>query len=156
MSDTETTTEDSESSDDPAGLRKALKEQGETNSELRSQNEQLRKDAAFRDAGVPEEGPGKWFRQGYDGDVDAAKIREAALADGIIKTAEAKPDSETGSPAAPTVSAEELLQFERFDVAGGQPEATSTPDGFVDDLRKVGNYDEATQKLRDAGLMNPR
>lgn len=56
----------------------------EQNQNLQSESTKTQRELAFERAGVPGDGPGKYFRQGYDGDLDPEKIRAQALADGII------------------------------------------------------------------------
>lgn len=79
-----TATDTDQTPDDPAGLRRQLKERGDRISTLEAENQTLKRDAAFSAAGIPADGAAKWFRQGYDGDLTPDAIKAAAEADGII------------------------------------------------------------------------
>lgn len=87
-------TDTEQPNDDPAGLRKQLKERGERLSALEAENATLKRNAAFSEAGIPADGAAKWFRQGYDGELTAEAIKAAAEADGII-TPPPPPDPDT-------------------------------------------------------------
>lgn len=88
--------------DAPGDLRKMLKE-------ANAERARLKRELAFRDAGVPtESGPGKLLFQAYDGEMSGDAVKAAALEYGIGGTAD--PDQTTTekalpNPAAATVAA---------------------------------------------------
>jgi hypothetical protein len=73
-----------------AKLRRELKE---SKREQRAMAEELeagrdaRKRLAFSDAGIPDTGPGKFFREHYAGDLDPEVIKTAAAEYGIVDNA---------------------------------------------------------------------
>ncbi|MCP4336375.1 MAG: hypothetical protein GY679_00820 [Mycoplasma sp.] len=138
--------------DDPAGLRQALRDQGKTNADLRAENDALRKDAAFRDAGIPSDGAGKYFRKGYEGDLDSETIRATALADGIVSDT---PDPKPEAPVKPQVPQDELDAIDRMNVSGedvGNEEGSD----LESRIRGAGSREELQGVVRQAGLSAPQ
>jgi hypothetical protein len=103
----------------------------------------LERERAFDKAGVPDDGVGKWFRKGYDGEIDVDSIREAAAADGLI----APPDESDPQEAAEAVEAAGLIS----EAAAGT-RATPTISAI---LQGATTMDEIEQTANDAGVGVP-
>ena len=142
-----------ETPDDPANLRQALKDQGKVNSDLRQENERLVRTIAFAEAGVPEDGAGKYFREAYGGEMDAEAIKAVAIADGIIGP-EAPAAEET--PAPPAVPDDELAAIDRIGSTGDAPEGAMDPDSLESSIRNASSADEVMDIVRPAGMAPPR
>jgi hypothetical protein len=91
MSEDATIDQSDESSDDDSPTTRELRQQ------LRAANKraadaareaeagmEARKRIAFSDAGIPDNGPGKFFREKYDGDLDPEVIKTAAAQYGFV------------------------------------------------------------------------
>jgi hypothetical protein len=107
--------------------------------------EQMERNALFDKLGIPEDGSGKLFRDTYTGDMDAAKMREAAEGYGVLTPKVTTPPEEQqglevmfedGGPQAgqnagdPKVPAQMLEDFKR-------PEFDDS-DLFEKHLRNIG------------------
>jgi len=71
-----------------ANIRKQLREAEKMRKELDAARQELeaqKREVLFSKAGIPDDGIGKYFRKGYDGDVSIEAIRAAAEADGILQ-----------------------------------------------------------------------
>lgn len=64
---------------------KQLRAKAKRADELERELQTLKRDRVFDRLGIADSGPGKWFRKGYDGDLDEAAIRAAAVADGLLE-----------------------------------------------------------------------
>jgi hypothetical protein len=139
---TETPADDEPEGDESpviAQLRKDAKEGKAAIREL----ETLRRERAFDKAGVPDEGAGKWFRKGYDGEIDVDSIREAAVSDGLI----AAPDDTDPAEAADAVEAAGVIS----EAASGT-QASPTVEAL---LKGATNIEEITRIANDAGVGVP-
>lgn len=109
----------------------------------------LERELAFERAGIPSEGAGTYFRKGYEGEMDHAAIRQAAIEAGIVQTAApAQPQADpvahqqmsqlvqTGEPPAPLNVDAELEK-----AAAEGPEAFEQK---IDQLGLRGTYDDVT------------
>jgi hypothetical protein len=142
---------DEQGQEDPANLRQALKDQGKVNSDLREENEKLLREMTFRDAGIPDEGAGKYFRKAYEGDLNAEEIRTAALADGIISDKAETPPPEPQ----PTVPRDELDAMNRIN--GGDEGSGGEDSGDLEArFRDAKSENEIMEIARQAGLAEPR
>jgi hypothetical protein len=103
----------------------------------------LERERAFDKAGVPDDGVGKWFRKGYDGEIDVDSIRQAAAADGLI----APPDETDPEAAAEAVQAAGLIS----EAAAGT-QASPTVDAL---LKGAPSMDEIERIANDAGAGVP-
>jgi hypothetical protein len=92
---------------------------------------------------VPDDGVGKWFRKGYDGEIDVDSIRQAAAADGLI----APPDETDPEAAAEAVQAAGLIS----EAAAGT-QASPTVDAL---LKGAPSMDEIERIANDAGAGVP-
>jgi hypothetical protein len=91
MSDTnptEPTIEDPADSDAPAPAEvseiKQLREAQAETKRLKAELAVAQRDSAFDRAGIPEDGMGGYFRNGYDGDLDTEAIVAEATAKGLL------------------------------------------------------------------------
>lgn len=124
---TETPDTDAEEAEDSpviAKLRKDAKEGAAAMKELAA----LKRERVFDLAGVPSEGAGKWFRKGYDGELDESAVREAAVADGLIA-----PDPDTE----PEVVSDALEQAGRISEAAAGTQASPTVDALMQDATTI-------------------
>jgi hypothetical protein len=143
MSETSTeapATEDSEQeSEVMAQLRKDAQEGRAAKKEL----EALKRERLFDQAGIPTDGVGKYFRKGYDGEIDVDSIRQAAAADGLI----APPDETDPQEAAEAVQAAGLIS----EAAAGT-QASPTVEAL---LKGAKTMDEIERIANDAGAGVP-
>jgi len=122
-----------------AKLRKDAKEGAAAKKEL----EALKRERAFDKAGVPDEGPGKWFRKGYDGDIDVDAIKAAAAEDGLIA-----PESDVP----PEEVSDALDQAGRISEAAAGTQASPTVEALMGDARTV---EEVATIANNAGVGVP-
>ena len=138
---TDTPAED-ESQDESPVIAKLRKEAAEGKAAMQKLAA-LERDRAFDKAGVPEDGAGKWFRKGYDGDVDVEAIRQAAVADGLI----AAPDETE-----PEVVTDALDQAGRISEAAAGTQASPTVEALMQDAKTM---DEIEAIANNAGVGVP-
>ncbi|MFP3907130.1 MAG: hypothetical protein ACLFWR_08870 [Acidimicrobiales bacterium] len=164
---TSTDGDDDGNADDPAGLRKMIKELRAENTDLHAKVTTFERDKAFNDAGVPADGPAKWFRQAYDGDLTPEAIKAAAEADNIIApagndggdtTTDTTTDSGDGAGGGNDdageggMSAAEQMAWEQADdVAGTQPSAPPSTSEALAAAASKGN-DEINRLMEARGL----
>lgn len=144
MTDISTQTPEAEApegDDNPviAKLRKEAKEGAAAIREL----EALKRDRAFDKAGVPEDGAGKWFRKGYDGDVDVEAIKAAAVADGLIASQ---------GDTAPEVVSDALDQAGVISEAAAGTQASPTIEALMENANTI---EEITAIATNAGVGVP-
>lgn len=122
-------------------LRKELAEARKATAEL----EALRRERAFDKAGIPEEGAGKWFRKGYEGDLDPAAIKAAAAEDGLIDVTSTEDTEQARTAAAAATAADRIAEAA---TEGGSPQPT------VDTLLADPNItnDDIERLMQDAEL----
>lgn len=135
----------------PKGLREAAaraKEHEQRAAAAEAEVQTLKRQLAFQEAGVPTEGAGKWFRQGYDGDLSVDAIKAAAIEDGIIDTASPAPSTDE-------VSAD-LAAADRM---AGATQAAAPPVArtSADEVREVGkdgfgDYGQLQQMLANTSF----
>lgn len=78
-----------EASDSPRGLRRAANKSKKLESELQATKREL----AFLKAGInPEDPKMKYFVKGYEGDLSAEAVRQAALEAGFLASQQQAPD----------------------------------------------------------------
>lgn len=107
--DSDVTEADEES---PRGLRKQLEQELQAKRDAESRAARAERELAFAKAGIDlQDQRMSYFVKGYDGEVDAEKIRQAAVEAGFL-----------GQPE-PSVPAEELTQHQQVAnlTAGAQP-----------------------------------
>ena len=88
--------EESEGTGDetPKGLRRAANK----GKKLESENQQLKRELAFYKAGIDTDDPKmRYFVKGYDGDLTADSVREAALDAGFLQQMTSNPDAQSGA-----------------------------------------------------------
>jgi tRNA(Glu) U13 pseudouridine synthase TruD len=97
---------DEQSDESPRGLRRAANKAKKLEAELN----QLRRELAFAKAGLPLDDPKmNYFIKGYDGEMDAEAIREAAEEAGFLQT-QAAPQVQQAQPQeAPEASAQQRV-----------------------------------------------
>jgi ribosomal protein L12E/L44/L45/RPP1/RPP2 len=75
--------DESEASESPRGLRRAANK----GKKLESENQQLKRELAFFKAGIDTDDPRmKYFAKGYEGELTADAVRQAAMDAGFIQT----------------------------------------------------------------------
>lgn len=75
--------DESEASESPRGLRRAANK----GKKLESENQQLKRELAFFKAGIDIDDPRmKYFAKGYDGELTADAVRQAAMEAGFLQT----------------------------------------------------------------------
>ena len=75
--------DESEASESPRGLRRAANK----GKKLESENQQLKRELAFFKAGIDTDDPRmKYFAKGYEGELSADAVRQAAMDAGFIQT----------------------------------------------------------------------
>jgi ribosomal protein L12E/L44/L45/RPP1/RPP2 len=75
--------DESEASESPRGLRRAANK----GKKLESENQQLKRELAFFKAGIDTDDPRmKYFAKGYEGELTAEAVRQAAMEAGFIQT----------------------------------------------------------------------
>lgn len=75
--------DESEASESPRGLRRAANK----GKKLESENQQLKRELAFFKAGIDIDDPRmKYFAKGYEGELSADAVRQAAMEAGFIQT----------------------------------------------------------------------
>lgn len=75
--------DESEASESPRGLRRAANK----GKKLESENQQLKRELAFFKAGIDTDDPRmKYFAKGYDGEMTAEAVRQAAMDAGFLQT----------------------------------------------------------------------
>lgn len=75
--------DESEASESPRGLRRAANK----GKKLESENQQLKRELAFFKAGIDTDDPRmKYFAKGYEGELTADAVRQAAMEAGFIQT----------------------------------------------------------------------
>lgn len=116
--------------DDPAGLRKQLKELREQNAALAQKVSTFERADVFDKAGVPKDGPAKWFRNAYDGELTPEAIKAAAEADGLIPKADPPPPPEPTTPPAESSTHTAIDEFV-------EEAAPPIPAGVMDQMRQV-------------------
>lgn len=120
-----------------ANLRKEAKEGKAAKAELAV----LQRERAFDKAGIPETGAGKWFRQGYQGELDPDAIKAVAAEDGLIDVI----DTDTSPEVAAAATAADRIADAASD--GGSPQVT------VDTLiANASTIDEIEAVMQSAGL----
>jgi hypothetical protein len=130
----------------PGGLRSALDKANSANKEMAERLETMERDSAFKDAGVPQEGAGKYFRKAYDGDMTSEAIHAQALADGIIM----KPEDVPAAEPEPKVPDSELAEINRLNGAvEGDP---VIPDDLESKMRASKSEEELMDLVGQAGL----
>lgn len=121
-------------------LRKDLAEARKAAIEL----DALKRERAFDKAGIPEDGAGKWFRKGYEGELDPEAIKSAAVSDGLIDVNTDADSPEAQEAAAAAAGADRIAEAAS---EGGQPQPT------VDALiAKAETVEEIDRIMADAGL----
>lgn len=128
----------------PGGLRSALDKANASNKDLAGKLESMERLNAFRDAGVPADGAGKYFRLAYEGDMDAHAIHQQALEDGIIVKPEDAPESE------PKVADSELAEINRLN--GAVEGEAVIPDDLESKMRAAKTEDDLMDIVGQAGL----
>jgi len=86
--------EESEDTGDetPRGLRRAANK----GKKLESENQQLKRELAFYKAGIDTDDPKmRYFVKGYEGELTAAAVREAAMDAGFIQQTAPSPDAQS-------------------------------------------------------------
>jgi hypothetical protein len=73
--------------------------------ELEAKLATVERNQIFVEAGIPNEGPGSWFRKGYDGELTVEAVRQAYGMSGAPAQAQATADSLAGHQAARAMSA---------------------------------------------------
>ena len=135
---------------DPAGIRKALEKANKRVRELEEANAKLSRESLFTQAGVPNEGPGKWFRKGYDGELTLEAIKAAAEADNLFS-----PKAEAaGEPEEPEVPADEVAAHAAMQQArngGALPNSGSAEDQLLAAIAQAKSSDEIGQIMAAAG-----
>ena len=135
---------------DPAGIRKALEKANKRNRELEAEVAKLSRESLFTQAGVPNEGPGKWFRKGYDGELTLEAIKAAAEADNLFSAkAEAAVESEEPEVPADEVAAHAAMTQARN--GGALPNSGSAEDQLLAAIAQAGSAAEIGQILAAAG-----
>lgn len=89
-------TEESEDTGDetPKGLRRAANK----GKKLESENQQLKRELAFYKAGIDTDDPKmRYFVKGYEGELTAAAVREAALDAGFLQQMTSNPDAQSAA-----------------------------------------------------------
>jgi hypothetical protein len=75
--------DESEASESPRGLRRAANK----GKKLESENQQLKRELAFFKAGIDIDDPRmKYFTKGYEGELTADAVRQAAMEAGFLQT----------------------------------------------------------------------
>jgi hypothetical protein len=75
--------DESEASESPRGLRRAANK----GKKLESENQQLKRELAFFKAGIDTDDPRmKYFTKGYEGELTADAVRQAAMDAGFLQT----------------------------------------------------------------------
>lgn len=75
--------DESEASESPRGLRRAANK----GKKLESENQQLKRELAFFKAGIDIDDPRmKYFAKGYEGELSADAVRQAAMDAGFLQT----------------------------------------------------------------------
>ena len=75
--------DESEASESPRGLRRAANK----GKKLESENQQLKRELAFFKAGIDTDDPRmKYFAKGYEGELSADAVRQAAMDAGFLQT----------------------------------------------------------------------
>ena len=83
--------DESEASESPRGLRRAANK----GKKLESENQQLKRELAFFKAGIDTDDPRmKYFAKGYEGELTADAVRQAAMDAGFIQTQSAAQNSQ--------------------------------------------------------------
>jgi predicted component of type VI protein secretion system len=139
---TETPADDEPEGDESpviAQLRKDAKEGKAAIKKL----EALERERAFDKAGVPDDGVGKWFRKGYDGEIDVDSIRQAAVTDGLIAASDG-PDPQEAAEAAQAAGL--------ISEASAASQSNPTIDAL---MRGASSMDEIEQIAKDAGVSVP-
>src|SRR5437899_4029114 len=78
---------------DPREWVKTLRKEAKEGKKARRELEAMKRDLVFKEAGIPDEGPGKLFRKAYDGEFTEAAVKASAQEYGILDKA---PNSEPG------------------------------------------------------------
>ena len=86
-----------------SSLRRALEEANAAKSEALNELAELKRNTAFKDAGVPTDKWGAMFRKSYEGDLEAAAIQAAVAEMGL--DASTQPQADATAPEAPTQEA---------------------------------------------------
>ena len=118
---------------DPREWVKNLRKQAKEGKKAQRELEHLKRDLVFKEAGIPEEGPGKLFRKAYDGDVSEDAIRAAAQEYGIL---DAPPNSE------PSPQEQQAVQRAAAATAG----ASSPPPESIEEA--LAQTDKLPEQLR--------
>lgn len=111
----------------------------------KKEQERLARENAFLKAGInPSDGRLAYFAAGYQGDLDPAKIKEAAIRDGFVEApkVEGEPpaDPEATAPVDPTVPASHAANTAISAISQG-----GTPDTRSDIAQMVDAYNEGGQ-----------
>jgi hypothetical protein len=126
----------------PKGLRRAA----EAGRKAQAEAAQLKREVAMLRAGVDLESPlGNLFAKGYDGELEAAKVKEAWTA--VAPSATPAPEPETPKTPDPEFSVDETKSTDlRAALANGSP-----ADEMPDEDPRVAAKRAATQHVMDGG-----
>jgi hypothetical protein len=109
----------------------------------RKELESLKRERAFDQAGVPTDGAGKWFRKGYDGDIEVDAIKQAAIEDGLV----AAPSGQE-----PAEVEEAFVQSDRIAEAAAGTQTAPTVEALMEGAK---NMDEIEAIANNAGISVP-
>lgn len=121
--------------------KKASKAETEATA-AKAEAEAAKRELALVRAGIdPESKQGKWFAKGYDGPLDSAAVKAAAIEAGLIESDE------------PTAPVEELAAHDRLSQAAAV-NGNSVDEGshLVQQAQQASNMDELMNLLRANGL----
>lgn len=135
---------DDEGNGDEADWIKQLRRDAKEGKAAKAQLAVLERDRAFDKAGIPEEGAGKWFRKGYEGELDPDAIRAAAASDGLIDVTS---DEDTEAAAQANAATEAAGRIADAASEGGPPQPTVEAL-----LAEANSLDEIEKVMQDAGL----
>lgn len=128
--------------EDESTVMKELRKAAREGKAAAAERDALKRDLAFRDAGVPVTKATSYFSKAYDGELDAESIKAAAVEAGFLT--EDKPEDEG-------VSAEERAAAER--VAGAATGATDvTPPGYEEEVAAAKTPEQLLAVLAKYGV----
>lgn len=132
-----------EQDETPRGLRAAA---GKAK-RLESENEALKRQLAFARAGIAgDDDRTRIFINGYDGDLDPARIREVAESTGFLQA----PAAPTEDPNADSAKAQQ--QFAQVTAPSAAAPATPTGEAALVDAFQQGGVEALTNAVRAAGV----
>lgn len=128
-----------EDGDEESSVMRELRKQAREGKQAAAERDALKRDLAFRDAGVPNTKATSYFAKAYDGELDVESIKAAAIEAGFL--------TEDIEDAEDAVAVEEREAAER--VAGAVTGSTdTTPPGYEAEVAAAKNPDELLAVLR--------